>query len=263
MASAVGHRRKLAALTCVLGLALALVAATSQAEFVQSGKLLVSFDAGIQPSKLPRSELVPVKVGFRGTFENLDASDTPALQSMQVRLSRGGEINSKGLPVCPKAKLDGLNTAQALRVCRDALVGDGVIRSAFRFPDGRRARSQAKMLLFNAARGLLMHVYTTSPLTGTFLVPMSIHRGSGAFGTVLRANFPRIAAGYGFLTGFEMVIQRSFNYRGQKQSYVVASCPAPSGFNRVDFELARVTYRFRGGITVRNAAIRTCKVRGR
>lgn len=254
-------RAKLAILALAVGLT-AVAASASQAEFVQSGDLLVSFDAGLKPSALPRSELVPVKVGFKGTFENLDASDTPALDTMVVKLSRGGVINSKGLPVCAENRLRGLSSAQALNVCRQARIGSGTVSTAFRFPDGKRVRSKARMLLFNSAQGILMHVYTTSPLKGTFLVPMSLRKGQGAFGTILRAHFPRIAAGYGYLTGFEMVIERSFTYRGEKQSYVLASCPAPVGLNKVGFELARVTYYFRGAPRIDTSAIRSCTVKG-
>jgi len=254
-------RRLGAALSCALVL-LALGVSVSQAQFVQTGKLLVSFDAGLQPSELPRDRLVPVRVGFKGTFENLDASDTPALDTMVVRLSRGGQINSKGLPSCSEEELQGLNSGEALRACGQAKIGEGTASSAFRFPDGKRARSKAKLLLFNAPKGIVMHLYTTEPLKGTFLVPMTLHKGSGAFATVLRARFPKIAAGYGYLTGFEMIIDRKFSFRGKRQSYVLASCPAPKGFNRVSFELARVTYAFRTGLKVRTAAIRTCRARG-
>jgi hypothetical protein len=257
----VRRKAKLFALAGVVTLVGAF-AAVSQAEFVQSGNLLVSFDAGLKPSALPRDHLVGVKVGFKGSFENLDASDTPALDTMVVKLSRGGQIDATGLPTCQEARLAGLTSAKALEVCAAAKIGEGTVSSAFRFPDGKRARSKARLLLFNTAHGILMHLYTTSPLKGTFLVPMSIHKGSGAFGTVLRARFPKIAAGYGYLTGFEMVIQRSFTYRGQHRDYVLASCPAPAGFNRVSFELARVTYAFRNGVKVQNAAIRSCTVRG-
>ncbi len=254
-------RAKLAVIAAVLTIAGG-VSAIAQAEFVEQGNLLVSFDAGLKPSTLPRSTPVPVKVGFRGTFENLDASDTPALDTMLVRLSRGGQIQARGLPRCPERKMEGLTTAEALGSCRKALVGRGTVRSAFRFPDGRRGRSTAPLLLFNAPRGILMHVHTKAPLKGTFLIPMSIHKASGAFGTVLKARFPKIAAGYGFLTGFEMVINRTYTHNGQRRSFLLASCPAPSGFSKVSFELARVTYRFRNGVDVDNSAIRTCTVKG-
>lgn len=238
-------------------------ATTTQAAFTQVGKLLVSFEAGLAPTKLPRDRLVPVKVGFKGTFENLDASDTPALRTMEVRLSRGGTINSKGLPRCPPARLQSSNSSEALRACGGAKIGEGTVSSAFRFPDGKRARSQARLLLFNAPGGILMHVYTTEPLEGTFLVPMSLHKGSGGFGTVLKARFPEIAAGYGYLTGFQMVIQRGFSFRGERQSYVEASCPAPKGLNEVSFVLARATYRFVDGPTVKTGVIGKCRVKGR
>lgn len=235
----------------------------AQAEFTQAGKLLVSFEARIAPSKLPRERLVPVKAVFKGTFENLDASDTPALDTMVVRLARGGKIDSRGLAVCPARRLVGLSSEEALRACGRARVGEGAVHSAFRFPDGKRARSKARLLLFNAAGGIVMHVYTSSPLKGTFLVPMTVHRNGGRFGTVLRARFPEIAAGYGYLTGFEMVIQRSFTYRGQRRSYLLASCPVPPGFGkRAKFELAQVTYAFDNGVKVENAAVRSCAVRG-
>lgn len=255
-------RAKATALLGALTALLALGAGISQAGFVQTGKLLVSFDAGLAPTALPRDHLVPVKVGFKGTFENLDASDTPALQTMVVRLSRGGQINSKGMPTCPEVRLAGLDSEDALGICGDAKIGEGTVSTAFRFPDGVRARSKAKLLLFNTTKGIVMHLHTTEPLEGTFLVPMSVRKGSGAFATVLRARFPRIAAGYGYLTGFQMVIQRNFTYQGQRQGYVLASCPAPPGFNGVTFELARVTYNFHNGVSVRNSALRSCKVRG-
>jgi hypothetical protein len=242
--------------------ALALITTVSQADFVQTGKLLVSFDAGLEPSTLPRSELAPVTVGFKGTFENLDASDTPALDTMVVRLSRGGEIDSAGLPRCAENRLRGRSSAEALSVCGSALVGEGTVRSALRFPGGKRARSTAKLLLFNARGEVLMHIYTTEPLRGTFLVPMKIQEDRGRFGIALRARFPKIAAGYGYLTGFAMTLHRTYSYRGARHSFVLASCPAPAGFTKVAFELARVTYAFRNGVNVKTAAIRTCSVRG-
>jgi hypothetical protein len=248
--------------TLVAAVAVLAAIATAQAGFVQSGKLLVSFEAGLKPTTLPRDSLVPAKAGFRGSFENLDASDTPALNTMTVQLARGGRIDSTGLPRCSEHRLRGRTSAEALQACRPALVGEGTVRSAVRFPDGHRLRSNSKLLLFNARGEIIMHVYTTKPLRGTFLVPMKVQRGSGAFGTVLKAKFPRIAAGYGYLTGFEMVIDRSYRRDGVRHGFVEAGCPAPAGFNKVAFELAKVTYRFRNGITVKDGVIANCRVEG-
>lgn len=239
-----------------------LAAGWARAEYVQTGKLLVAFEAGMAPTKLPRDRAEPVKVGLKGSFENLDASDTPALDTMVVRLSRGGRIESRGLPRCRAGSLRGRTSEEAMKRCGSALIGRGQIESALRFPDGRRSRSTSRLLLFNVAGGILMHVYTAAPLRGTFLVPMRIEHGSGAFGTVLRAKFPHIASGYGYLTGFSMRIWRRYSHRGVARSYVMASCPAPAGYPRVSFELARVTYRFRNGVTVNAGTIGSCQVKG-
>ncbi|HYH54496.1 MAG TPA: hypothetical protein VD761_10235 [Solirubrobacterales bacterium] len=254
-----GHGKLFALAVCLVVLGLG--SGASRAEFVQSGKLLVSFDAAISPTKLPRDHLVPIKAAFAGSFERLDATDTPPLQTMQIRLSRGGSIVSQGLPRCSEANLRERSSSEALAACRRALVGEGTVRSALRFPDGRRQRSTSKLLLFNASNKIIMHIYAAKPLRGTFLVPMTIRRGSGGFATVLDARFPPIAAGYGYLTGFQMVIERTYSYRGERRSYLLASCPAPQGFPKVSFELARVAYDFGDGTVIRTAAIRSCRVR--
>src|SRR5680860_132922 len=131
--------------------------------------------------------------------------------------------------------------------CGGALVGRGTVNSAISFPDQRRARFGSEMLLFNAPGAVLMHVHTTQPLRGTFLVPIRVIRSDPRRGMILKARFPKIAAGYGYLTGFRMVLNRKFLRAGKRQSYLKASCAAPPAFRRVSFELARVTYTFVDG----------------
>jgi hypothetical protein len=255
-----GHP-KLAVLACLAAIG-ALVGTVAQADYVQHGKLLVYFDAGIKPKALPRDELRPVKVGFIGSFENLDGSDVPALKTMTLQLAKGGVVQSTGLARCSKARLVQQTTESAIAECRDALVGSGEVSTAVRFPDGRRLRAKSKLLLFNSSRDILMHIYTTEPLEGTFIIPLHIHKSRGPFGTVLSARVPRLAAGYGYLTGFRMTMSRLYRYRGQKRSYLLASCAAPKGLNRVAFELARVDFRFAGGVKVSNSSLNVCRVAG-
>ena len=227
---------------------------------MQEGKLLVSFDAEIAPAKLPRDSLVAVKVGFAASFENLDGSDVPALKTMTLRLTKGGVVEAGGLPRCQRSRLAQLSTEDALSACGDAQVGKGIVTTAVRFPDGRRLRSKAGLLLFNAGRDILMHIYTTKPVEGTFVIPLRLRKSSGLFGTVLQARFPRISAGYGYLTGIRMTLSRTYRDRGQRRSYLLASCPAPKGLNRISFELARVEFAFRGGLRVFNSTLNQCRV---
>ncbi|HEX2096105.1 MAG TPA: hypothetical protein VHF50_01915 [Solirubrobacterales bacterium] len=255
--------RKLTVLACAAGL-LALTVSFARADYVQEGKLLVFFDAGIKPKVLPREELVPVKVGFVGSFEQLDGSDVPALKTMTLQLARGGVVQSAGLARCSESRLGQRSTDAALSVCRDALVGEGFVTTAVRFPDGKRLRTKANLLLFNAGRRILMHIYTTEPVEGTFVIPLSIRSRRGSFGTVLTAQFPRLAAGYGYVTGFRMTLFRTYRAGGQRRSYLLANCPIPrsAGIDRLSFELARVEFRFAGGQRIFNSSLNECRVRG-
>jgi hypothetical protein len=237
-----------------------LLTAIASADYVQQEKLLVFFDAGIAPTTLPRDQLKPVKVGFIGSFEHLEGKDVPALQTMTLRLAEGGVIENRGLPRCSKARLAQRSTAAALAACRGALVGEGTVSSAIRFPDGKRQRYSAPLLLFNGGGKILMHIYTTDPLEGTFVIPLQIQKTGGRFGTTLFARFPRLAAGYGYLTGFRMTLRRTYRAQGKRRSYLLAACAAPKGLNKVSFELARVEFRFEGGTRIENASLNRCKV---
>lgn len=230
--------------------------------FAQSGRLLSSLTAEITPRTLPRNSLRPVAFSFASTFENLDGSDVPALKTMTLRLAQGGVVQSKGLATCSVARLERRSSKEAMAACGDALVGGGKVRTALRFPEGTRLRSTAKLLLFNAPGQLLMHVYATQPLEGTFVVPLRIRKAKGGFGTELKANFPRITAGFGQVTGFEMRIFRVYRARGRPRSYLLGNCPIPksAGLNRISFELARVKYRFRGGLRIVNSTLNSCRV---
>jgi len=231
-----------------------------RAFFAQSGRFLSSLGASIAPAALPRDRPRPVSLRLSSSFENLDGSDIPALKTMTLRLAGGGVVQSAGLPRCRREQLAQRSAAQALAACRGALVGRGTVDTALRFPEGARQRSSASLLLFNAPGGILMHVYTRSPLQGAFVIPFRISHPRGGSATVLRARFPRIATGYGHLTGFQMKIHRTYSAGGARRSYLLASCPAPPGFDRVAFELARVDYRFRGGLRIRNSTFNTCRV---
>lgn len=250
-------RARLIVVACAAAL-LAIAGSIAQADYVQQGKLLVYFDAGIKPKTLPREELVPVKVGFIGSFENLDGSDVPALKTMTLQLAKGGVVQSAGLARCSKRNLAQRTSTSALSACRAALVGRGTVTTGVRFPDGRRLRSKADLLLFNDGNQILMHIYTTKPLEGTFVIPLHVQKRST--GTVLSARFPRLAAGYGYLTGFRMTLSRIYRHDGQSRSYLQAACAAPKGLNRVAFELAQVEFRFAGGIKVENSSFNVCRV---
>jgi hypothetical protein len=230
--------------------------------FVRQGRFLSSLSAEISPTKLPRQGQRPVSLRFASSFENLDGSDIPALRTMKLKLAPGGVVQTQGLPRCSRAELRLRSSEEARRACGSALVGTGVVNTAVRFPEGVRLRGTARMLLFNADGGILMHIYTTFPVEGTFVMPIDIQQGRS--GAVLNARFPRIAADFGQVTGFSMKLQRSYSFRGKRRSYLMAGCPIPraSGLRQLYFALAKVDYRFHGGLRIRNASYSTCRPTG-
>ena len=238
--------------------------ALSRAEYVQQGKLLTYFNADIAPTQLPRTGLRPVRLTLATSFERLDGADVPALRTMTVRLARGGVMQSRGLARCPPARLVQRASDLALRACGGALVGEGDVTTALRFPDGKRQRSRSRLLLFNGGpRRLLMHIHVTEPLEGVFVLPVEVRRTRGLFGTELRVAFPRIGAGYGRVTGFRMKLERTYRRRGALRSYLLGGCPAPRGLNRLAFELARAEFRFAGAPRLVGSSFAVCRAVGR
>jgi len=227
----------------------------------RAGALVASFDAGLAPNRLPRNRPAPVRLGLEGTFGSRDGSPTPALRTMRVDLVRGGRVNANGLPRCGLDDLEGTSSQGALRRCRGALVGRGGVDTEINFTDQPPDRNSARVLLFNARGAVLMHVYVTYPVRATFLVPIRIVRADPRRGMILAARFPQIAAGFGSLTGFRMTLNRRFMRGGERRSYLQASCAAPPAFDRLAFQLARVTYTFVGGDRLATSALGSCRVR--
>ena len=47
-----------------------------------------------------------------------------------------------------------------------------------------------------------------------------------------------------------MNLHRRFSFQGQDRGYLNAGCPAPKGFRRCPFPLARTSFVFDGGLTI-------------
>ena len=100
------------------------------------------------------------------------------------------------------------------------------------------------------------------PVRFTLVVPLTIgHLREGNFGTVLRAQIPRLGGGLGSITEIDLTIGRRYSYAGRRRSYVSAACGAPSGLDEVPFPFARGTFRFEGHREIRETLPRVCRVR--
>jgi hypothetical protein len=246
---------------------LALAVADARSEVTESGNLVVDFHGGIRPRALPRRGAAPVRVHLSATVSTTDGARLPQLDQVVLEINRFGRLDAAGLPACRPSQLVAATTRGALGACRRALVGRGHVSAKISLPEQAPLPSEGELLAFNGRRHghpvIYGHVYGDVPLPVTSIVRFRIEPESGRFGTRLVASFPHVAADWGYVTAFQFELGRLYRAGGRERSYLEAGCPAPRHLRRALFTLARATYSFEDGRTLRSSLVRSCKVRGR
>lgn len=252
-----------AALACLAVLLVAVPAA--QAELTHRGNLFVRFDGGISPSALPRNDAAPIGVRIEGRIRTLKGR-RPALRRIRVALHRAGRLQTRGLPVCPRRRIEDADNTQALAACAPALVGVGGITGRSSFENQARALVRGDLLLFNSTSGgrpvILAHYFQTTPARTTTVFVFRIRRTGGTFGTVITAKLPESLNRNGYMTSIFMRLQRTYVFRGRRRAYLSAGCGAPPGFRIAVFPFALASMGFDDGRTLSSKLIRSCRVRG-
>jgi hypothetical protein len=243
-----------------------LCAGLAQAELSQDGNVRISFSGGFSPHSLPRHRPAPVTVDVQGAIGTIDGSHPPPVRRIEIALNRHGRLSSQGLPACTEPLLQSTSTEAALSRCRPALVGRGHFGAEVDFSGSGPIAATGRMLAFygrsGGGRALLLHLYITTPVRTTFVLPLKIsHRSKGRFGTILSAQIPTLAGGLGSVTQIDLRVGREYTYRGQPRSFISASCPAPAGFPGAVFTLARGSFYFAGGKKIDTTLARDCRVR--
>lgn len=227
-------KRKLllgAAVAAASVLVLAAVAMGSRNVY-HSGNLILFDNGGISPTKLPKHESVPVTARIEGEIKTADGSHPPAIQHVEAEIGKTIQVDAVGLPACTLGKIEATSTAAAKRACPDAIVGSGTAEVEVAFPEQAPFSSTGPVVLFNGGvHGkktiVYLHAYVSVPAPTAVIVPAEltpIH--DGLYATRLVASVPKIAGGAGSATKFRLQIGRRFTYKGKKQSFVSASCPA-------------------------------------
>jgi hypothetical protein len=259
--------RTLARVSFVLVLAAipALAGGYARAERVQSGNLIVALDGGIAPRKLPRHRPAPVAVHLEGRVLTSDRSPLPRVNWIKLELAWRGVLDTRGLAVCPRERLIGADTAQAVARCRRARVGRGRLFAQVFVPNQPAFDIHARLVAFNGKTrvgrpAVLVHAYSRHP-PASFTIPFTVHHGPGAFRTVLVALIRRSAGPWPHVANFQIAVGRHFNYRGTRHSYLSASCPVPRRFTAGFLSFARATYTFQGGKQLTTETVRSCRAR--
>ncbi len=249
----------------VLVLAVLVAAAAARGETFEKAGIRIAFSGGFTPHALPRDRPAPVTIELNSSIEGEDGNQPPPLKSLEISLNSHGRLSTRGLPTCRSAALQSTTTAVALARCRPALVGHGSFGAALAANQGQ-IPANGKILAFNGRSGgkpaVYLHLYGISPVRATFVLPLAIeHRHSGRLGTVLATRIPVLAGGLGSITDVKLKIGRRYSFRGERRSFLSASCAAPAGFGLAIFPFARGGFRFSDGTTIETTLTRDCKVR--
>jgi hypothetical protein len=254
----------LAVLACALAAA-ALGPGPAGGERKQSGNLVIALRGQIAPLELSRRKPDPVHLRLAGGLRSVDGGLLPRVKRVEIGLPTKGIISARGLPICTVRKLRNATNNRALRACRPALIGHGMVEADVVLPDQGPFRVHAHLLVFNGPRKdghrlLLLHGYADSPPT-TVTLPFRLERRHGRFGLTIGADLPAALGPWPHLARFDLSLGRRFAYGGRQRSFLSASCPIPPRFTAGFFSLAKVTYTLADGRQVSTAITRGCRGR--
>ncbi len=256
-------RSRLGTLAVLVALAAILMPGFARGERSQSGNLIVALNGGVDPLKLPRQRPAPVAVRLEGKIGTADGSPLPQVKQVKLELAGPGLLFTRGLAVCPQPRLHNANNRQALTRCGPALVGRGSLGAEVVIPHQTPFAIRANLLAFNGrtAAGrpaIWVHAFSSDPPI-SLVLPFVIHPGGKGFATVLVARVPHSVGPLPRLAVFRLNLFRRFSYRGQRHSYISATCPVPPSFTAGFLSFARATYSFGGNRQVQIESVRSCR----
>jgi hypothetical protein len=251
------------ALTLTIAVLSLLVVALARGERSQHGSLILSLGGKLSPLALPRDHAAPVAVALEGGLRTADGSPLPRVTRVEFGLPQQGVLSTHGLPTCTRRKLIVTSNADALAVCRSALVGHGHVDLTVQVPHQEPFAIHTRLLAFNGRfdgkQAVLLHAYTSHPPLAVVL-PFTFGHESGRFATTLAANLP-VLGEWARVAEFKMVLSRRYVYRGRRLSYLSASCPIPRRFTAGFFSFAQIAYWLGDGRQVSTSIARSCRAR--
>ncbi len=258
-----GKRRVALALGVLAALGWLLAAGAASGERSQRGNLVVSLNGGITPRVLPRDRPTPVAVHLDGKISTADGSTLPQVKQVKVEVAGHGLLDTDGLAVCPRGRLRNSNDQQALERCGPALVGGGSLAAQVLIPHQAPFAIHARLLAFNGRTtggrtAIWVHAFSPDPPI-SLVLPFVVRHGTDDFPTSLVAAVPAELGPLPRLAVFHLRLYRRFTYRGERHSYISATCPVPPSFTAGFLAFARATYSFAGSRELQVESVRGCR----
>lgn len=235
------RRRTIVVAAALAALALA-CAGAALAVTTQIGALKVSATAEFEPHAFPQHGTLPTT--FTSTVHIKNGKEQPpALKSLSFEFDKHGKVNFKGVPTCPRTKLEGTTPSQARKVCAGALLGTGIGKARVEMPGMAPFTISSPISIFNAPPvggkpTMIAHAYEKVPSPQALLTEFSVERiHHGRYGYRTEIQLPEIAGGDGAALLAEAKFGRTYSRGGRQVGYVEAECSGGrlQVYGRLDF----------------------------
>lgn len=233
-----------------VGVSAVALAAGEKPTVVQAGNLVLTLNGGVSPKALPRTKLAPISVHFSGRIATVDGSQPPALSNFSIDTGKTGAIDTKGIAVCSRGKIEATTTQSAEAACRGAIVGRGSTEVRVAFPESTPFTAKGPLVIFNGGTQggktlILIHAYVAVPAPTAIVETITVTKEhKGLYNLRAAGPIPPIAGGSGSVTAFDLTINR--------KGYLMASCLGGQFF-------AHVVASFRDGAEISGNLTRPCK----
>ncbi|HVS99624.1 MAG TPA: hypothetical protein VHE08_03835 [Solirubrobacterales bacterium] len=224
------RRRLVSAAAAGLVVAALACAAAALAITTQIGNLKVSATAEFRPRAFPEHGTLPAEFASIVRIKTVNGEQPQALKTLTFEFDKHGRLNTKGVPTCTVAKLEGTTPAEARKRCAGALVGTGTGKARVDLPGKAPFTISSPISIFNApAQGgrpaLIAHAYETVPTPQALLVPFTVERvHHGRYGYRAQLELPPVAGGAGAPILAEASFGRTYKRHGHKVGYAEAEC---------------------------------------
>jgi len=250
----------LATIAALSGASATTILAAGNATTIRTGNLVLQAEGVISPKALPKNKMTPISLHARGSVATADGSHVPPAQAVHLQIDKHFRIESTGLPSCTVGKIEATPPSQAMKACGSALIGRGSGTAQVEFPEQAPFSAKGPLLGFNGPRvggypEMLWYVYVAVPAPTALVWVAKLSKDSGRYAYRITQTIPKLAGGSGSLTGFELVINRKWTYKGQQHSYLNAECP--DGHFLDQFEVA-----FGDGTNLTGTLVNSCLSKG-
>jgi hypothetical protein len=236
-----------------------LIAVNANGATVRIERIHVHADGGFTPQTLPRHAYAPISFKGHIDIQSTDSGPVVPLEEVRLDFDKDGRLATKGLPVCPPARIEGTTTKRARRLCGRSLVGTGHAEASVTLEGGASVVIATPISIFNGPREngrptVVGHGHTDFPKPETYVLQIPIVKEHGAYSYSATIHVPKLAQGLAAVTHVDASIGRRYRAGGRKRSYTSARCS--DGILETHGRLL-----FAGGTVIEGSVFRACYVK--